>query len=142
MKRIAALRDLSDDHHVALLLAQRCRRNPLGAWPDVMETFRGHIEPHFRIEEDHLVPALEALGENELVTRIRKDHAAIRALVQAAEPDRAGIVRFGEMLEAHVRFEEREVFEETQHRLASSALRSIAEACAAIPRVCPTSLGR
>ena len=68
MKRIPELRDLSDDHHTGLALAQRCRQvgRPNSAvsqevvWKQVIEAFADHLEPHFLIEEQHLLPALEA----------------------------------------------------------------------------------
>lgn len=145
MKRIPELRDLSDDHHTGLVLARRCRQSGAGdgpapeeMWEEVLEAFAGHLEPHFRIEEDHLLPALEEIGEGERAARIREDHASLRALRDAEMRDREGLARFGELLEAHIRYEEREVFEPTQERLPARALEAIAAACRTIPRVCPT----
>jgi hypothetical protein len=43
------------------------------------------------------------------------------------------VEEFGRLLESHVRFEEREVFEHTQDRLSSAALRAISEACKSTP---------
>ena len=148
MKRIAELRDLSDDHHTALVLARRCREwakrdDPdalADAWRRVREAFAAHLAPHFEIEERHLLPGLEAIGESALAGRIRADHAALRALVEAPAPDRDAAERFGQQLESHVRFEEREVFEVAQSRLPAAALRAIADACRSIPRSCPTFL--
>ena len=148
MKRIAELRDLSDDHHTALVLARRSRdwaklddASALAdGWRRIREAFAAHLAPHFEIEERHLLPGLEAIGEPALAVRIRADHAALRALVEAAEPGRDGAERFGRLLEAHVRFEEREVFEIAQARLPAPALRAIAAACREIPRACPTFL--
>ena len=140
MKRVAALRDLSDDHHSALVIARRCKRATGGddaLWQRVREAFAGHLEPHFQIEDRHLLPALEAIGEARLAERIRADHAELRALASEASPTPATIRRFGAVLGEHVRFEEREVFEPTQGRLSESALQAIAEACRSIPRVCP-----
>ena len=148
MKRIAELRDLSDDHHTALVLARRCRQwakrddpNELaGAWRQVREAFAAHLAPHFEIEERHLLPGLEAIGEPGLAGRIRADHAALRALVEAPAASRDAVERFGRLLESHVRFEEREAFEVAQARLPAPALRAVAEACRSIPRACPTFL--
>jgi len=109
------------------------------AWDEVREAFAGHLEPHFEIEERLLLPALAAIGEDELAEGIRGDHAALRALLAEGRGE-AGLRSFGERLRAHVRFEERQVFEGTQDRLPPSALRAIAEACRATPRVCPASV--
>ena len=148
MKRLPQLRDLSDDHHTGLMLARRCRQagdlesafSPESVWEQVLEAFSSHLEPHFRIEEEHLLPALESLGETALAERIRQDHRALRELRASKLPDRERVVRFGELLESHIRYEERQVFEPTQHRLPPRALEAIASACKAIPRVCPASL--
>jgi hemerythrin-like domain-containing protein len=148
VKRDPQLRDLSDDHHTGLVLARRCRQaggsdsafSPERVWEQVLEAFSSHLEPHFQIEERHLLPALEAIGEELLASRIRQDHHALRAMRESTLPDRALVRRFGELLESHIRYEERQVFEPTQHRLPARVLEAIAAACQATPRVCPTSL--
>ena len=148
MKRVTQLRDLSDDHHTGLVLARRCRKagdsgsglSPEQVWEQVLEAFSSHLEPHFQIEEQHLVPALEAIGETALADRILKDHVALCSLRESKHVDRKLVGRFGELLESHIRYEERQVFEPTQHRLPSRSLAAIASACQAIPRVCPASL--
>jgi len=144
VKRRAELRDLSEDHHTGLVLARKCRQagrpdselSPKQVWEQVVEAFAGHLEPHFEIEEEHLLPALEAIGEVSLASRIRADHAALRELHRAGSPSRSSLERFGELLETHIRFEERQVLEPTQDRLPPRALESIAAACQSIPRVC------
>jgi hypothetical protein len=148
VKRVPELRDLSDDHHTGLVLARHCRRagepdsarDAARAWTRVREAFASHLEPHFQIEERYLLPALDAIGEGGLASRVREDHAALRELLRAGPADRAALARFGERLDAHIRSEEREVFEATQHRLPPAALEAIAAACRATPRVCTVSL--
>ena len=148
MKRRAELRDLSDDHHTALVLARRCRQaarpagstSPAEVWQQIIEAFESHLEPHFQIEERHLLPALEEIGRPELAQRIREDHASLRELVRSEPPTENLLERFGRLLESHVRFEERQVFEPTQYLLPADALRAVADACRSTPRVCPTSL--
>jgi hemerythrin-like domain-containing protein len=148
MKRVPALRHLSDDHHTGLVLARRCKQvgrpdsdsSPESIWTQVLEAFSSQLDPHFQIEEQHLLPALEAIGESSLANRIREDHRALRALHESKAPSPTLLNRFGELLESHIRFEERQVFEPTQHRLPADALEEIAVACEANPRVCPASL--
>jgi hypothetical protein len=140
LKRIPELRDLSDDHHAALVIARRCRRADrvdAALWRSVREAFATHLEPHFGIEDRHLLRGLDAIGEARLADRIRDDHAALRELARELAPTVEHLQRFGELLAAHVRFEEREVFESTQARLPADALRAIAEECRSIPRSCP-----
>jgi hypothetical protein len=137
LKRIEELRALSDDHHTALVLARRCQQATQGGsslsvetvWEAVLTAFSSDLEPHFQIEESFLLPALESLGEFELAARIRDDHARLRALRDTTPLTESLIDEFGRLLESHVRFEEREVFEHTQDRLPEAALRAISEAC-------------
>lgn len=138
MKRIPELRGLSEDHHHALVLARRARRaaagqarlSPEDAWAEVERRFQVELEPHFRIEERFLAPALEALGEVQLVRRLDDEHRALRAAVDGARTA-AGLERFGELLEEHIRWEERELFETAQQRLGAEALAAVAQACRA-----------
>lgn len=142
MKRVPELRDLSDDHHTGLALARRCKQvgragsdsSPENIWTQVLEAFSSQLEPHFQIEEQHLLPALEAIGESSLADRIREDHRALRALRDSKAPSSTLLNHFGELLESHIRFEERQVFEATQDRLPADALARIAAACATKPR--------
>jgi hemerythrin-like domain-containing protein len=105
----------------------------------VLEAFSKHLDPHFEVEEQHLLPALEAIGEASLASRIREDHRALRALRKSDVPSPTLINHFGELLESHIRFEEREVFDPTQDRLPGHALKDIAAACEANPRIYPVS---
>lgn len=98
-------------------------------WREVQETSALHLEPHFRIEERYLLPALESIGEEDLAARIRDDHAALRALRRSKEPTPQVLQNFGRLLQEHVRYEERRVFDPTQERLPETALRAIAQAC-------------
>lgn len=147
MKRVPELRDLSDDHHTGLMLARRCLQAaradaPLSTdevWRQVLETFSAHLEPHFLIEERVLLPGLESIGELALASRIRSEHEALRAYRDAKGVGPALVAAFGKLLESHIRFEEREVFERTQDRLPAAVLSAIAEACRSVPRACLTA---
>ena len=95
MKRDPALRDLSVDHHHALVLARRATRVAAGevdepletTWTLVCESFERELEPHFVTEETLLLPLLSQIGENELVRRTHEDHRQLRALVVDTESD-------------------------------------------------------
>lgn len=133
MKRHPLLRPLSDEHHRALVLARRVRRaaearrdakSLAKTWLDVVERFAAELEPHFRVEEAWLFPALEAAGEGAPVERARADHARLRELARA-EADAATALAFAELLASHVRFEERELFPRAE-RLLAPDLRALA----------------
>lgn len=137
MKRSNELRDLSSDHHRGLALARMARRSASGrgdpptaeAWMEIVETFRVELEPHFRVEESALAPALEARGEPAMVRRLLEEHAVLRAFVSpGAGRTSADLANFGELLERHIRFEERELFEAAQRLLSAEELAVVAKA--------------
>ena len=148
MKRIEELRALSDDHHAGLVLARRCQQAAQkklslsieSVWESALSAFADHLEPHFQIEEIYLLPALDDIEEFELTARIREDHARLRVLRDTTPVTQDLVEEFGRRLELHIRFEEREVFEHTQDRLSSAALRAISEACESTSRSVPSSL--
>ncbi|MEZ5977181.1 MAG: hemerythrin domain-containing protein [Planctomycetota bacterium] len=146
MKRDPRLRDLSEDHHHGLVLARVARRAAHGegglcvatAWRRVAREFAAELEPHFEIEERLLVPALRRVGATDFAGGVEADHAALRALVARADSaTREDLAAFGDRLERHVRYEEREVFEFAQERLDAAELEAIAAATARRPpRTC------
>lgn len=135
MKRHPSLRPLSDDHHRALVLARRLRR--ISSETDaaavtvlareVREAFEKDLEPHFRVEERELLPALEARGAALLAKQTANDHARLRQLVRGAwSGETAG--QLGTLLEKHVRFEERVVFPKAETCLSEAELACVHEA--------------
>ena len=131
MKRDARLRGLSSDHHHALVLARSLAENKR-VWTqddgaDLGRRFAGELEPHFRVEEDLLLPALRRTGAPALVDRTVEDHAFLRSRVEAARSGDGGAARaFAERLRDHVRFEERELFPACEERLPDDVLEEVA----------------
>lgn len=138
MKRAPSLRDLSDDHHTALIVALRCKRatesNHQAIWAEVRAGRAGHFLPHFALEEELLLPALEALSQHPIAARIRSDHAALLAPLEDERPSLEVVTEFGALLEQHVRFEEREVFERFQHELPEDVAGALMKASRNQPR--------
>lgn len=131
MKRHPCLVPLSDDHHRALVLARRLKREgaPSGAAlaalaDEVRRVFDSELEPHFQVEEQLLVPPLERAGAGALTRRLREDHAELRRRIRRDWAP-ADVVPLGALLEAHVRFEERVLFPEAEARLSPAALEAI-----------------
>lgn len=127
MKRAAALTALSREHHGALVLAKRIAgadaagRSALGR--ELAARFTAELEPHFLMEEAELLPRLARAGALDLVERTLEEHRLLRALVlRTAGGDQAALTEFGRLLEAHVRFEERELFAAAQSRLDAAWL--------------------
>jgi uncharacterized protein (DUF2249 family) len=140
MKRSQALISLSHEHHAALALARRAvaasrdvsaTRELAAALP---ELFARELEPHFLIEEQLLLPPLRDAGERSRAARILDEHRQLRALGHATErSDPAGLASFGLLLEAHVRFEERELYPLAEAILPEAALAAVAACAAAEP---------
>ena len=119
MKRHAALLTLSREHHTALVLALACSRaagsgsteTMLAASERVAQQFDAELEPHFRREEQTLLPLLQQAGLDALVRRTLSEHAHLRALARSlCARDTACLAEFAQALSGHVRFEEQELF--------------------------------
>lgn len=153
MKRSPHLMQLSREHHTALLLAKRAQRLGKGTaaeaaafMSELPDIFGGELEPHFQVEEIALLSALQNSGGTEhvvgMVERTVAEHEALRALARRiGAHDFASLAPFGELLDAHVRFEERELFGLAESLLTAEALARIEAAaqwrgsdrCPAVP---------
>jgi quercetin dioxygenase-like cupin family protein/hemerythrin-like domain-containing protein len=126
MKRHASLVPLSHDHHHALVQARRLSRAAAGtdaerreAAADFVRFFSTETVKHFREEEEELFPALVGHEDTDdgLLVRALLEHQRIHALVGRLEHALAAdgvepteMRELAELLEAHVRLEERELF--------------------------------
>jgi mannose-6-phosphate isomerase-like protein (cupin superfamily) len=108
---------LSHDHHHALVAARRLRRAAGGV--DAHEEaaafsrfFADESVRHFREEEERLFPLVADSGEaRPLVVRALLEHQQLHAFAaRLASEDLAPMHDLAALLEAHVRFEERELF--------------------------------
>ena len=130
MKRCPALRDLSNEHHHGLVLVKRAKKaagtaDAEQAWRGIQARFAADLEPHFQAEEVGLLPALEQAGEAELVRRTQADHAELRRLI--SEDSAQAMTGFAELLEQHIRFEERGLFEVAQQKLSAAELDALVD---------------
>jgi hypothetical protein len=138
VKRHPHLQPLSDDHHGALVLARRVGRAARGggaeelmqAWSELQRRFARELEPHFRVEEQWLLPPLEAVGERARVEQVRAEHRELRALA-SRDPDPAVAAQLAALLQRHVRFEERELFPCAQRHFDPTALEAVGRAARA-----------
>lgn len=85
------------------------------AWSALVARFRAELEPHFQLEEDGLLQAMDRAGETRLVQRTLAEHERMRELIAQNRTDDLG--RFANLLTAHIRFEEQELFERAQRTL-------------------------
>jgi len=126
MKRDPRLQGLSSDHHQGLVLARTVRdqsqRWTPAAGLTLAERFDAELEPHFRVEEELLLPHLR-LGAPALVDRVVDDHATLRRHVGAARDGDASMARaFAQLLHDHIRFEESELFPTCERLLSDEVL--------------------
>ncbi len=132
MNRDVRLRGLSSEHHHALRLArsllQAATHGALEA-RDVRRTrdsYDRELLPHFRVEEEVLLPALSLVGEAALVIRTWEEHQRLAAYLERAEAGHpSALEHFGALLDAHVRFEERELFPTCEAKLPSAVLDAV-----------------
>jgi hypothetical protein len=151
MLRNRSLIPLSHQHQRALALCVRIdRASPiceadLNAWQEEMtQLFQTHPGIHFAAEEQALFPAARVFPELiPLVEELLADHARLRECFARAEIRQMSapeLSAFGERMSAHIRREERHLFERmqelmTQEELASLgprlevALKDAAQAC-------------
>ncbi len=131
MKRCPELQNLSREHHTALRLALQWRRaaesgieeSIVAASQHACSVFVAELLPHFREEEIYLLPRLEACGATAVVARTLIEHRAMQRLVRELEiPDGEVLLRLADLLTAHVRFEERELFEDAERLLGREVL--------------------
>jgi iron-sulfur cluster repair protein YtfE (RIC family) len=133
VQRSPALQPLSRDHHHALVVAQRLVRAEADAAQAFLAFWRDEGRHHFVVEEEVLLPALDAVDGDEApeVLRVLRDHAAIRRaaarLDAGGAADPAALRALGERLREHVRFEERVLFALLEARLDEAALAALGE---------------
>ena len=125
--RHPSLVPLSHDHHHGLALALKCRKQALGQIKpmgadglrerakEFQDFFSANLIQHFRAEEEVLFPFLRSLvpESQAMIDELTKDHERIRSVKVQLESDTGLgklIFDLGDLLERHIRREERELF--------------------------------
>ncbi|WP_220699407.1 hemerythrin domain-containing protein [Pelobium manganitolerans] len=129
LKRSEKLKPLSREHHHALLLcwkiktgfAKNIAPERIKAYADWF--FENHLKPHFAIEERYLFSVLG--DENDLVKRAKREHQQIIELFTSEGDIAARLHDIKELLEQHIRFEERVLFNEIQKQATEQQLDDI-----------------
>lgn len=116
MKRHPALQDLSREHHTALSLANRIRQQPQADHQADIERRREELLRHFDQEEQQFLPYWPQLPAT-MRQRFAAEHSELRRLLAQTPADAP---KLAERLTAHVRFEERELFNAIQKLLPSA----------------------
>lgn len=132
MKRDANLVPLSRQHFRALVLCMRIHRKRAERsvlQREMLELYAEDVRFHFQAEEKFLFPAARRI-DAALVRELRNEHTKLRRAFAAARRrvlKGAELVRFADLLEAHIRKEERRLFEECQRQMSEKELSAIGE---------------
>jgi len=135
MQRSPELAPLSRDHNHALLLARRARQAAGRAsekeiaecWHALRSAWESDLAGHFAAEERLLFPRFREHGQAELAASLQREHDAIRRTVTRSDSLDATRLRvLGDVLEHHVRVEEREAFPLLERILTGPELAAIA----------------
>jgi len=127
LMRHPSLTPLSHDHHRGLALALRCRKQALGQIKpmgaaglrerakEFLSFYASNLVPHFRAEEEVLFPLLgnAAPTSSWIIDELLSEHEQIRQAAAQLE-NATGLAKLifdlGDLLERHIRKEERELF--------------------------------
>ncbi|HEY1373486.1 MAG TPA: hemerythrin domain-containing protein [Candidatus Binatia bacterium] len=127
MARHPSLIALSHDHHHGLALALRCRKQALGRLKpmglsglkeraaEFSTFFHQNLTRHFQAEEEILFPSMRAAipESSALIDDLLADHARLRGFLPSLTEE-SGLSKHlfdaGDLLERHIRREERELF--------------------------------
>ncbi len=132
IERHPALQPLSRDHYGGLVQARHlvqaadaddvARRKAVAEFVDAWDR---EIAEHFHDEQCLLEPLMEPADRE----RLRAEHESLtdlaeqaRSLRRTIDPDAAVLRALGERLEAHIRWEERELFNRVQQRASEPEL--------------------
>jgi hemerythrin-like domain-containing protein len=139
MRRSRELKPLSSEHHQALLVAFQLKKGLAGHaesagapkdLPGLLQLARKFEEqifrPHARAEEELLAVIVQAAD----LSRLRSEHAEMTRLLELSHSARPGDLRahlgaFADLLERHVRWEERELFPYAEEHVDEATLARI-----------------
>jgi iron-sulfur cluster repair protein YtfE (RIC family) len=141
-RRHESLIPLSREHQYALLLCLRIHRRLPGRTHDIdrlrtragktIRFFEEELTVHFRAEEQVLFPAMSKLsGVGEIIGELLAEHRNLESLVDSLRAVEGGslaqaLAEFADMLEAHIRKEERTLFP-IYEQLAPAEVKSAVE---------------
>jgi iron-sulfur cluster repair protein YtfE (RIC family) len=140
MKRHKALQSLSHDHHHGLRLAQLIKKGSpeYKGLPSTtldkklysIKFFEENLMPHFKKEEEILFPLSreKSTGAEKLINELIEEHKKIYSLIDklkiSTEPE-VELNNLGKLLEAHIRKEEKELFQIIQEILTENELENL-----------------
>lgn len=136
VNRLPELQGVSREHHEGLLLCWKIRVGTAkGADPARIRRYckrflKEQLRPHFEIEEGVLFPVLGM--EHPGVRKAMAEHRRLQRLINGRTDPVVAVSLIEEELEAHIRFEERHLFNEIQEKATPEQLEEIERAHASL----------
>lgn len=129
IKRNESLKQLSRDHHYGLLLCWKIKTGfskqvsyqRIKIYTDWF--YEKHLFPHFETEEKYVFPVLG--DKNKLIKQAIKEHRHITNLFHDQSNIESSLKQIQIVLEKHIRFEERILFNEIQNAASNEQLKNI-----------------
>lgn len=129
IKRVEEMQHLSREHHHGLLLSWKIKQGVsksvdserIASYVDWF--YKKFLTDHFEIEERWVFPVLGAADP--LVKRALKEHRQIERLMAHEEKDYSHLLEFADLLNDHIRFEERKLFNKIQDIASQDELSEI-----------------
>lgn len=114
IKRHKALQNLSREHHDILVFALRLQKavaknanlNDMQAYSNWF--WDAYLKAHLQLEEYQLFPLLDA--QNHLVYKAKQEHIELKALFNQPAKTNLEFKQLYQLLQQHIRFEERKLF--------------------------------
>lgn len=144
IKRSIQLQPLSREHHDGLLFVWKLRQGTSNHTDtDRLQDYtswywKNHIKAHFFQEEKVLLPYMPE--SHPFVLQLKKDHGYIREMMLTIDQDadKFDFIRLADLIERHIRFEERELFAYLEEHLEANQLAAIHEQLGKHPVACHT----
>lgn len=131
IKRHNALQPWSREHHHGLLLSWKIKKGftlqvDIQRIKDYCDWFwKNHLLSHFETEEKYIFPILGK--ENHLVEQALDEHGQLRVMFEQKEADTHTLSQIESLLNDHIRFEERVLFNAIQEVASIEELKLLEE---------------
>jgi polyribonucleotide nucleotidyltransferase len=131
IKRHISLQPLSREHHHTLLLVWKIRKAIReGVELDRVEQYvswfyQQYVIPHFEMEEKIIFPVLG--DQHALIVQALDEHKKLEGYFETTGKDAMMFTALADLLEKHIRFEERTLFNVVQELATEQQLKTIAE---------------
>jgi iron-sulfur cluster repair protein YtfE (RIC family) len=135
IKRNENIIPLSKDHHTTLLFCWKLTQGvKLGSDATVMKNYvsyfwKDHMEPHFREEEEILfAPLVDDMVQKAIAEHHQIKEQVDKVLHSEGDATAAALTTLSTMVDAHVRYEERQLFPHLEQALTTAQLSQIGHA--------------